>query len=29
MVWVPKKRRKIIYGKLRPELKTILKRLCQ
>jgi len=29
IVWVPKKRRKIIYGKLRKELKTILKRLSE
>jgi putative transposase len=29
IVWVPKRRRKIIYGKLRQELRTILKRLCQ
>ena len=29
LVWVPKKRRKIIYGKLRDELKTILHRLCK
>jgi len=29
IVWVPKKRRKIIYGKLRQELRTILKRLCK
>jgi len=29
IVWVPKKRRKIIYGKLRQELREILKRLCQ
>ena len=29
IVWVPKKRRKIVYGKLRQELKTILKRLCE
>jgi len=29
IVWVPKKRRKIIYGKLRNELRTILKRLCE
>ena len=29
IVWVPKKRRKIIFGKLRQELRTILKRLCQ
>lgn len=28
-VWVPKKRRKIIFGKLRKELRTILKRLCK
>ena len=29
LVWVPKKRRKIIYGKLRDKLKTILHRLCK
>jgi putative transposase len=29
IVWVPKKRRKIIFGKLRQELRTILKRLCK
>jgi putative transposase len=29
IVWVPKKRRKIIFGKLRQELRIILKRLCQ
>jgi len=29
LVLVPKKRRKIIYGKLRDELKTILHRLCK
>ena len=29
IVWVPKKRREIIYGKLRDELKTILHRLCK
>ena len=29
IVWVPKKRRKIIYGKLRKELGTILRRLCE
>ncbi|MBW1995429.1 MAG: IS200/IS605 family transposase [Deltaproteobacteria bacterium] len=28
-VWVPKKRRKIIYGKLRNELGVILRRLCK
>jgi len=29
IVWVPKNRRKIIYGKLRNELKTILRKLCE
>ncbi len=29
IVWVPKRRRKIIYGKLRNELRTIMQRLCQ
>ncbi len=29
IVWVPKRRRRIIYGKLRKELRTILQRLCQ
>ena len=29
IVWVPKRRRKVIYGKLREELRTILKRLCE
>ena len=29
IVWVPKRRRKVIYGKLRKELRTILSRLCQ
>jgi putative transposase len=29
VVWVPKRRRKIIYGKLRREAGTILRRLCQ
>ena len=28
-VWVPKRRRKIIFGQLRSELRTILQRLCQ
>jgi putative transposase len=28
IVWVPKRRRKIVYGKLRQELGTILRRLC-
>ena len=27
MVWVPKKRRKIVYGKLRKEIGEILRRL--
>jgi len=29
VVWVPKKRRKIVYGKLRQELGIILRRLCE
>ena len=29
IVWVPKKRRKIIYGKLKKEIGTILHRLCK
>lgn len=29
VVWVPKRRRKVIYGKLRREIGTILRRLCQ
>ena len=29
IVWVPKKRRKIIYGQLRNELKTVLRKLCE
>jgi putative transposase len=29
IVWVPKKRRKIVYGKLRNELRAILHRLCK
>jgi len=29
IVWVPKNRRKIIYGKLRKELGKILRRLCE
>jgi len=29
IVWVPKRRRKIIYGKLRREVGTILRRLTQ
>ena len=29
IVWVPKNRRKIIYGKLRKELGVILRRLCE
>jgi putative transposase len=29
IVWVPKKRRRIVYGKLRKELGTILRRLSE
>jgi len=29
IVWVPKNRRKIVYGKLREELGKILRRLCE
>ena len=29
VVWVPKRRRKIIYGKLRTELRVILQKLCK
>ena len=29
IVWVPKKRGKVIYGKLRGEIGTILRRLCE
>ena len=29
LVWVPKKQRKIIFGKLHQELRTIFKRLCK
>ena len=29
VVWVPKKRRKVIYGRLRQEIVRILKRLCE
>ena len=29
VVWVPKRRRKIIYGELRKELRTILGKLCK
>jgi putative transposase len=28
VVWVPKRRRKVIYGKLRAEIRDILRRLC-
>ena len=28
IVWVPKNRRKIIYGKLRKDIGAILRRLC-
>lgn len=29
LVWVPKKRRRVIYGKLRAEIGRILRRLCE
>jgi putative transposase len=29
IVWVPKRRRKVIYGQLRKELRTILQNLCK
>jgi len=29
VVWVPKKRRKIVFGKFRRELGEILRRLCE
>ena len=29
VVWVPKRRRKVIYGQLRTELRTILQKLCK
>ena len=29
VVWVPKKRRKVVYGTLRKELGMILRRLCE
>ena len=29
VVWVPKRRRRVIYGKLRQEVVGILKRLCE
>ena len=29
IVWIPKNRRKIIYGKLRKEVGSILRRLCE
>jgi putative transposase len=29
IVWVPKKRRRVIYGKIRHELRTILQSLCK
>ena len=29
VVWVPKKRRRVIYGKLRQEIVRVLKRLCE
>jgi putative transposase len=29
VVWVPKKRRRVIYGRLRQEIVRILRRLCE
>jgi len=29
IVWVPKRRRKVVYGQLRQEIGTILRRLCE
>ena len=29
IVWVPKKRRKVIFGKLRREIGTIIRKLCK
>jgi len=29
IVWVPKRRRKIVFGNLRKELGTIIRRLCK
>lgn len=29
IVWVPKRRRKVIFGKLRREIGTIIRRLCK
>lgn len=29
IVWVPKRRRKIVYGKLRRELRTVIQKLCK
>jgi len=29
VVWVPKRRRKVIFGQLRKEIGTILRRLCE
>ena len=29
VVWVPRKRRKVVYGKLRKEIGQILRRLCE
>ncbi|TAN35175.1 MAG: IS200/IS605 family transposase [Candidatus Methanoperedens sp.] len=29
MVWVPKRRRKVIFGQLRREIGTIIRRLCK
>ncbi|HAM51384.1 MAG TPA: IS200/IS605 family transposase, partial [Nitrospiraceae bacterium] len=29
VVWVPKRHRKVVFGKLRKEVGTILRRLCE
>ena len=29
VVWVPKKRRKVVYGRLRQEIGTLLRKLCE
>ena len=29
VVWVPKKRRKVVYGILRQEIGTLLRKLCE
>jgi putative transposase len=29
LVWIPKKRRKVIYGKLKQEIGFIIRKLCE